>query len=153
MRFLTKTSRLVAWTGLTAVGALHLAWAAGSNWPERNRKRLGEAVVGSSKMFPSPGATATVGGLALAAGAVAGGALGEGCAVVGARRAIGAALFARAALGGEAFASGLGLPPSGRRFLDLDRRFYRPLCAVLGAATLIGAGGKPRRCARSASTE
>ncbi|MBK0422721.1 DUF3995 domain-containing protein [Leucobacter sp. CSA2] len=143
----TRAGRAVAWAGLTGVGVLHLVWASGSSWPERNRRRLGEAVVGSRGVFPSTAATATVGALLLGAGAVAGGSLGEGRGVTAARRFIGAALLARAALGGGASAAMLGLPPVGKRFTRLDRERYRPLCLTLGAATLVGAA--PRRASGS----
>lgn len=145
MSVLRGAARLVAWGGLTAVGVLHLAWASGSTWPERNRKRLGEAVVGSSREFPSQASTAAVGGVAVAAGAVAGGALGNGRAVVTLRRLIGAVLLARAVVGGEAAAAALGLPPVGRRFRRLDREVYRPLCATLGVAAIVGATSARRR--------
>ncbi|MBL3687386.1 DUF3995 domain-containing protein [Leucobacter zeae] len=144
MSALTGIARFVGWAGLTSVGALHLVWASGSPWPERSRKRLAEAVVGSSKGMPDPGATALVGGAALVTGAIAGGAWGEGRAAVGVRRLVGAALLARAALGGDAALTALGLPAAGRRFRHLDRSIYRPLCTVLGLAVLVGARSRSR---------
>lgn len=139
MSALKGFARLISWTGLTAVGALHLAWASGSPWPAKNRKRLAESVVGNAAALPDPTATAVVGATAIVGGAIAGGALGENGAAVAIRRAGGAVLLARAAFGGDAALSVLGLPPAGKRFLDLDRRFYRPLCGVLGLAMIIGA--------------
>ena len=150
MGFVTRTARLVAWTGLTAAGAVHAAWAAGSSWPERNRKRLGEAVVGNSRSFPDTQATAAVSGLAFAGGAVAAGALGEGRMIVGVRRIAGAALIARAVFGGAAALDALGLDAPGKRFQDLDQRLYRPAFAVLGAALLIGAKDSKKRAAKRA---
>ncbi len=88
--------------------------------------------------MPAPGATAAVAGAALAGGAIAAGALGEGRFAIILRRLIAAALLARAALGGGVALRLLGLPPADRRFTELDARWYRPLCAVLGAATLLG---------------
>lgn len=139
MSALKGFARLIAWTGLTVVGALHLVWASGSTWPAKNRKRLAESVVGTAAAMPEPTATAVVGGAAIVGGAIAGGALGEGGAAVALRRTGGAVLLARAAFGGDAALSVLGLPASGKRFQELDRRFYRPLCGVLGAAMIIGA--------------
>lgn len=139
MSALKGLARLTAWAGLTAVGALHLAWAAGSPWPEKNRKRLAESVVGNSNALPDTGATAAVGAAAIVAGAVAGGALGDGRAVVAVRRIGGLVFIARAVFGGDAALKALGLPPAGKRFAELDQRIYRPLCGVLGVAMLIGA--------------
>ncbi|GAA1784300.1 DUF3995 domain-containing protein [Leucobacter iarius] len=139
MSALKGFARLIAWTGLTAVGALHLAWASGSPWPAKNRKRLAESVVGNAAALPEPTATAVVGATALVGGAIAGGALGESGVAVAVRRTGGAVLLARAAFGGDAALAVLGLPPAGKRFRELDRRFYRPLCGVLGAAMIIAA--------------
>lgn len=132
-------ARLVAWSGLTAAGALHLIWASGSSWPAKNRKQLGEAVVGSAKAMPAALPTGIVGAAALAGGAIAAGALGEGARATGFRRLMGIGLIARAALGGEAALTALGLPPAGERFRELDSRYYRPLFGAIGAAVLIGA--------------
>ncbi|MBP6684949.1 MAG: DUF3995 domain-containing protein [Leucobacter sp.] len=142
---MTRTARLVAWTGLTAAGALHAVWASGSSWPERNQKRLGEAVIGSSKQLPDSQSTMIVSGLAFAGGAVAAGGLGEGKFIVGVRRVAGIALIARAAFGGDAALQVMGRPEPGKRFEELDRRYYRPLFGVLGAAMLIGAKDKSKR--------
>lgn len=150
MAFVTRTARLVAWTGLTAAGAIHAVWASGSSWPERNRKRLGEAVVGSAKQQPDAQATLAVSGLAFAGGAVAAGALGEGKFIVGVRRVAGLALIARAAFGGAAALDALGMNEPGKRFEDLDRRFYRPAFAVLGVAMLLGAKDSRKRAAKLA---
>lgn len=134
--------RFVGWAGLTGAGALHAIWATGSSWPAKNSKRLSEAVVGSSKALPSPTASSAVAGAAFAGGAIAAGGLGEGPAAVGLRRLIGIGLLARAAAGGDAALAVLGLPPAGKRFRELDRRYYRPLFGVLGLAILLGAKKK-----------
>lgn len=135
----TTIARLVAWAGLTAAGALHAVWASGSTWPAKNRKQLGEAVVGNAKAMPEAAPTWTVAGSAFAGAAIAAGGLGEGRAVVGLRRLIGVGLLVRAAFGGAAALAALGLPPPGKGFRELDRRYYRPLFALLGIATLAGA--------------
>ncbi|GAA1323906.1 DUF3995 domain-containing protein [Leucobacter albus] len=153
MGFVTRTARLVAWTGLTAAGAVHAVWAAGSSWPEKNHKRLGEAVVGNAKQQPSAQATAVVSGLAFAGGAVAAGGLGEGKFVVGVRRVAGVALIARAAFGGAAALRALGLAEPNKRFEELDQKYYRPAFAVLGTALLLGAKDKRKRAAKLALRE
>ncbi len=134
-----RITRFVGWAGLTGAGALHAIWASGSPWPAKNSKRLGEAVVGSSKALPSPTATWVVAGAAFTGGAIAAGGLGEGRAVVGFRRLMGLGLLTRAAAGGDAALSVLGLPAPGKRFRELDQRYYRPLFGVLGLAILLGA--------------
>lgn len=131
--------RLVAWAGLTAAGVLHAIWASGSPWPAKNRRRLGEAVVGNAKAMPEAEATWAVAGAAFTGAALVAGGFGEGRVAVGLRRLMGAGLVARAALGGDAALAALGLPPAGKRFRELDRRYYRPLFAVLGLAVLAGA--------------
>ncbi|WP_449283198.1 DUF3995 domain-containing protein [Leucobacter sp.] len=138
----TRIARLIGWAGLTAAGALHAIWASGSPWPEKNARRLSEAVAGSAKAAPSPAATWVVAGAALTGGAVVAGGLGEGRAAVGLRRLIGLGLLARAAAGGDAALAVLGLPPAGKRFRELDRTCYRPLFGVLGLAVLLGARKK-----------
>lgn len=139
MSGITRVARLTGWAGLTAAGALHAIWASGSSWPAKNRKRLSEAVAGSSKTPPSAEATWVVAGSAFARGAIAAGGLGEGRAIVGIRRLMGLVLLKRALLGGDVFLAVLGLPPAGKRFRELDRRYYRPLFGILGLAVLIGA--------------
>ncbi|MFF2272201.1 DUF3995 domain-containing protein [Agromyces sp. NPDC058136] len=133
-----RTSRAVAAVGLVGVGALHAAWASGSSWPARSRRELADAVVGSDAA-PAPLATAAVAVAATAGGIVAGGALGDRPIAVVGRRAAGLALIARAVVGGPVACRLLGLPEPSDRFRKLDARWYRPLCAVLGVAALLGA--------------
>ncbi|PRI11642.1 DUF3995 domain-containing protein [Leucobacter massiliensis] len=139
MARVTGIARLVGWAGLTGAGVLHAIWASGSSWPEKNSKRLSKAVVGSAKGLPDADATWGVAAAAVAGGAIAAGGLGEGRAVVGLRRLMGLGLLTRAAVGGDAALAALGLPEPGKRFRELDRRWYRPLFGVLGIALLIGA--------------
>ncbi len=143
-----SVSRLVSGVGLGAVAALHAAWASGSTWPARNRQELAEAVVGNRNALPDRRATAAVAGIAGVAAVTTAGAFGESTALVRGRRLVGVALLGRAALGGDVALALLGMPPAGKRFLALDDRWYRPLCAVLGVAVLAGARRK-----RNASPE
>ncbi|HIY64878.1 MAG TPA: DUF3995 domain-containing protein [Candidatus Agrococcus pullicola] len=132
--------RLIGWAGLTAAGALHAVWASGSSWPARNKKELSRAVVGNSKALPDANATLVVAGAAFAGGAIAAGGLGEGRIAIGLRRIMGIALLARAAAGGDAALTLLGLPEkAGKRFRELDRRYYRPLFGALGLSVLLSA--------------
>ena len=127
-----RAGRAVAGLGLGAVGALHLAWAAGSSFPAPNREVLADTVVGSPQV-PGPIACAVVGTGALAVAAVI--ATGRPKRLSGtARRLAAAGLAARAAAGGRVAARSLGLPEPSRRFRQWDARVYRPLCAVLALA-------------------
>ncbi|QIK64249.1 DUF3995 domain-containing protein [Leucobacter viscericola] len=54
------------------------------------------------------------------------------------RRVMGLGLLARAVVNEDTLMDGLGLPASGKRFKKLDQQYYRPLCAVLGVAVLLG---------------
>ena len=69
---------------------------------------------------------------------MAAGALGESRLIVFGRRLAGVALIVRAVLGGEFALQVLGMGPADARFRRLDARYYRPLCAVLGIAVLLG---------------
>jgi len=82
-------------------------------------------------------ATGAVAATALVRGVVAVGAFGEGPLPVALRRGAGLLLVARAVFGGETALALLGLPKSGKRFVELDNRWYRPFCAVLGVALLV----------------
>ena len=136
MNLFVCVARLISWVGLTAVGVVHAVWASGSSWPMKNRHDLAEAVVGS-RDFPDSKATGAVAATALVGGVVAVGAFGEGPLPVALRRGAGLLLVARAVFGGETALALLGLPKSGKRFVELDNRWYRPFCAVLGVALLV----------------
>lgn len=139
MSGITRAARLFGWAGLTAAGALHAIWAAGSPWPARNPRQLAELVVGNSDSVPDARATGVVSCAAFIGGAVAAGGLGEGRLVVTARRAMGGVLVLRAVLGGDAALRVLGLPAAGPRFRELDRRYYRLAFGALGCALIFGA--------------
>lgn len=151
MSLWVRGARVVSGIGLGAVAALHGVWAAGSSWPARDRRALGEAVVGGPDAFPGTGATAAVAGIAATGAVVTAGAFGNGRGVVRVRRLTGLALLTRAAVGGDVALAALGMPAAQDRFVRLDARVYRPLCAVLGVAVLIGAKRRPRP-ARTANT-
>lgn len=139
MGIVKRTARSVGSTGLLTVGALHAVWASGSSWPAKNSKKLSEAVVGSSYGLPGENAAAGVAAAAIGGGLIAGGAFGEGRGIVALRRLIGLGLLARGVVSEDTANDLLGLPQSGKRFRELDQRYYRPICAVLGVAVLLGA--------------
>jgi hypothetical protein len=125
-------SRAAGAAGLAALGALHAAWAAGSHWPAPSPSALARAVVGSDEA-PGPAPTAAVAAAAIGAAALVAGAGGERRGAVWARRAVAAGLLARAGAGCALAATALGLPKPAAEFRRLDARYYRTICAVLGA--------------------
>ncbi|MCD2498314.1 MULTISPECIES: DUF3995 domain-containing protein [Microbacterium] len=151
MGFVRGAARVISGIGLAGVGVLHLCWSAGLNWPAKNRARLASATVGNARAMPAPGPTAVVGAVALVGGVVTAGALGESRLIVSGRRLIGLGLLTRAVLGGEVALRVLGMGPADPRFRRLDARAYRPLCAVLGAAVLLGSRRTSSRHDRSAT--
>lgn len=144
MSFLRGAARVISWTGLTGIGALHAVWATGAPWPAKNRKRLAEATVGTATDAPSTLPTAFVAVAALAAGAVLAGAMGEGRVGTGIRRLVGCAFLIRGLLGGSTALAVLGMPRPGATFVQLDNRYYRPLCLALALAAFVGAGRRRR---------
>lgn len=127
-------SRVVAFTGLAALSALHVIWSTGRPWPAKNSKQLAEAVVGQAIEMPAAAPTAVVAAGAAAASVLASGLLGDGRIQRNGLRVIGSVMLLRAALGGGVALAALKLPPAGEKFRSLDRRYYRPFAAVLGVA-------------------
>jgi len=122
---------------LASLSALHLAWARGSAWPLGGRRELADAVVGQTDV-PSPAACAAV-AAALGAGAVlleGGGSLRR----PGARALLGA-FGLRGALGIAGHTDVLSPGSTSRRFRELDRRVYSPVCLALALLTLPAALG------------
>lgn len=121
---------------LGGLSAVHLAWANGSTYPFKNRKELALKTTGQ-KQAPSPQGTAAVGGAlavgaALAAGAGSGNGLGRFL-----RRGLTLVFAARAVTGyrGTTLDS-LGWKGNAE-FVERDRRFFAPLCAVIAGGLLL----------------
>ena len=141
-------ARIVSAVGMFAVAALHAVWASGSSWPAKNQKKLGEAVVGQSKVLPDPAATAVVAAGAAGAGLLATGALGRGRLARLGLRLVGTVMLLRAILGGDTALTVLGLPPAGKTFQRLDQSYYRPFAAVMGVSLWIASfWGRRKRSA------
>lgn len=132
-------ARVVSVTGLVALSALHVVWAAGSPWPAKNTARLAEAVVGQTVEMPAAGPTAAIAVGAAGVGLMATGALGDGRVPRLAMRALGTAMLLRAVAGGDVALAALKLPPSGETFRRLDCRYYRPFAAILGVSLWLAA--------------
>lgn len=131
-------SRRLSAAALSGIGAVHVAWAAGSSWPLRDRAELADAVVGRRDgVVPSAAAC-----LAVAA------ALGTGAAMIEGhpRRApllsrlgslgVVTVLCVRAAAGLAGRTDLLSPGSSSPRFRRLDRRIYSPLCLALALLAL-----------------
>lgn len=135
-------ARVLATAGLSGAAALHAAWAAGSSWPAADDRELAELVTGSGDVGMPPrtaslAVAVLLGGAALASsGPLDGGRAGRAIRVV--RVAAAAGLLGRAAAGGVVACRLLRLPEPAERFRELDRRWYRPVCAVLGLSLLLG---------------
>jgi hypothetical protein len=129
------TARLTA-SVLTALSALHVAWAFGSSFPFRSRAELADAVVGTSEVPPPSACLAVAGTLAAAAALVA-----EVVPVAPnvrrtAIRGVASVLGFRGALGLMGKTEVLAPGSNSERFVRLDRRIYAPLCVGLSIGCL-----------------
>lgn len=127
---------------LAGIGALHLAWAAGSTWPLSSMDDLASVVMGSSWM-PPPWMSAAVGlGLLAAAAAVAAAATTTSRLPSVATSAVAATLVGRGLFG-----AATSLPRLRRgRYERLDVALYSPLCLALGfGAAAVSRSGTLRR--------
>ncbi len=128
---LRRVSRVATSTTLLGIGGLHVAWGRGATFPFASRDRLNDVVIGRNAT-PSPGACYGVAGLLTAAAGLVAGLPASRSSL---RRAgvatVAATLATRAALGfagkTELVAPGSASPT----FLEMDRRVFAPLCAVL----------------------
>ncbi|WP_410905023.1 DUF3995 domain-containing protein [Puerhibacterium sp. TATVAM-FAB25] len=127
---------------IAGASALHVLWGTGSSWPARDRRELADLVAGTSE-FPGSGACFTVAAVLAGAAAVvatrAGGLRGR------AGRACIAGAFAVRGVAGLSGSTRSLVPwaPSDR-FVDLDRRYYGPLCVAIAALVAAGLTGKGR---------
>jgi hypothetical protein len=126
---------VIAAGALAAIGALHVAWAAGASWPCADRERLARAVDGvGADRFPGAAMSLAVGGLLFTAGGLlAAHERGRGGRVARlGTAAVGATLLGRGIVG----LVRPGLLPAGDAppFARLNATVYSPLCLALGAA-------------------
>jgi hypothetical protein len=126
---------VIAAGALAAIGAAHVAWAAGSSWPFADRGRLARAIDGvEADRFPSAATSLAVGGLLFtAAGLLAAHEGGRGGRVARLGSAgVAATLLGRGIVG---FVRP-GLLPAGDAppFARLNATVYSPLCLALGVA-------------------
>ena len=133
------TSTRLAAVALAGFGVLHAAWGLGVSWPFRDRAALADAVIGRADVPPPAACWAVAGALGAAAAVVAG----------RPRRLFRVSRIATA--GASVTLAGRGLlglagktdivspGSSSRRFRELDRRIYSPLCLALALLALPGA--------------
>ena len=125
---------ILLFVGVGAIALLHLCWGDGSTWPEADEQALVRAVVGNGRRrMPSPAACYGVAFLLTLVAVWPLYVLGHG----------GEWLTLLGTLGIAGVFVGRGLagysPPWRRHFADepfatRDRRYYSPLCLLLGAA-------------------
>ena len=129
------TARLTACV-LTALSALHLAWAFGSSLPFRSRAELADAVVGTSEVPPPAACLAVAGALAATAALVADVVPVAPSVRRTAIRGVASVLGFRGALGLMGKTEVLAPGSNSERFVRLDRRIYAPLCMILSIGCL-----------------
>jgi hypothetical protein len=118
---------------LAALAAVHAAWATGSAWPARDRRRLAQLVAGTERM-PGPAQCAAVAcGLATSSALVAG-LGGERSIARVARGVVCGALLVRGGAGLTGSTQHLVSWTPAPEFMRRDRRWYGPLCLGIGVA-------------------
>jgi hypothetical protein len=143
---LSRPAKTSAVATLAAIGAMHVAWGAGSAWPMTNRAELSDAVLGSPGLQgDSAGACyAVAGALGVAAALVAAGPASlerqRRVAVTG----IAVVLAGRGVLGLAGRTDLVSPVSTGERFRQLDRRVYAPLCLTLAGLTALSLTGRRR---------
>jgi len=123
---------------LTIVAALHLYWGFGGLWPARDQLSLARTVVGSKGIcaMPSRGLTVVIAALIFTAGALAPMQLSIIPALLPAgllRLGMLVLTIIFLARGGLSFTAFFRNRQAEEPFLTLDRRYYGPLCLVIGA--------------------
>lgn len=124
---------------LAAIAALHVGWGTGSSFPFPDQDALADTVAGS-RATPGPRDCFAVAGLlACAAGIVADvlpiGTTTRRTGLLG----IALVLGGRGALGITGRTGAIVPWTPSTRFVELDRRYYGPLCLLLAAGTVFSA--------------
>jgi hypothetical protein len=127
-----RASRLLTTAALAGIAGLHVAWGAGSSFPFRTQPELTDAVVGS-QVAPSAGACYAVAGALFAAGALVADVPVVPRRLRRAGRVVVVGVLTTRGVAGLFGRTDLLSPGStSARFRSLDRRFYSPLCILLG---------------------
>lgn len=138
MTFFRKTAAVKAAVTLAGIGALHIAWGRGSHFPLRSRKDLATAVFAGEE-FPSTAACYVVGAALITASALT---LGVGGRHWWARAGVNtvAGVLAIRGVAGVTGQTKNFFPDTrgAKKFAELDRKVYGPLCLVLAALVWVG---------------
>src|SRR5947209_7032108 len=118
---------------LAVLAALHAAWATGSAWPARDRRRLAQLVAGAEEMPGRAPCTVVACGLATSSVLVAGLARKRWVARVS-RSVVCGAFLVRGAAGLTGSTHRLVSWTPAAEFVRRDRRCYGPVCLGIGAA-------------------
>ena len=124
----------VAAAAMAVLGAIHVAWGAGSSFPARDRATLAETASGRPGQPPGPVACLAVAGLLFSAAALTAGFPRRPSWLrrIGAATVTATFLF-RGLLGVSGRTQALFPDADSDRFRDLDRRYYGPLCLAIAA--------------------
>jgi hypothetical protein len=138
----TRYGSLAGSLALVSLSALHLSWAAGFTWPASDETRLAESVAGLRQMPSTMTCVVVGGGLGFAAAAVAGlGGSDRSARVLRSGIALGFIIRGVAGVTGKTNRLVSWQPSS--HFITLDRRYYGPLCLMIGAAAAASITGPP----------
>jgi hypothetical protein len=124
---------------LAGISALHVVWATGSGFPFADEQSMADTVAGTPRAPRAPETVVVAGLLAAAAALVADVApVPQGIRRLGVG-VVAAVLATRGALGVSGRTAVLVPWTPSDRFVELDRRYYGPLCLALalGAATSV----------------
>ena len=133
---LQRVATRAAAGALAGLAGLHAAWGLGASWPLGDRTALADAIAGRREVPPPGACWAVAGSLGTAAMLVAGRPR-----VFPRLRRAGAAgvvvtLTVRGALGLADRTDAVSPGSTSRRFRELDRRYYSPLCLILAGLAL-----------------
>lgn len=121
---------------LAGIAVLHAAWGLGSSFPFDDHATLADTVAGTDAVPDRAACFGVAGLLAMAAATVAGERLLPGRLRRIGATGVAAVLGVRGVFGLTARTSALVGRPTSPRFVELDRRFYGPLCLALACGAL-----------------
>jgi hypothetical protein len=133
-----RTARFTS-SALASLAILHVAWGLGSTFPFRTRRKLADAVIGSSRVPPPLACFVVAGALATGAGLVS-----DAIRTPSPIRRLslffmGASFAVRGALGFTGRTSMVSPGSDSATFLRLDRQVYSPLCLLLSVGSIVAA--------------
>ena len=121
---------------LAVLSAMHGAWAAGSSFPAKDRRQLAQMVAGTDGAPSAAACLGVSGALGLAAALVADVAGLPRCFRISGVTVVAATMALRGITGISGQTHRLVPWTPGERFVELDRKYYGPLCLALAAGSL-----------------